>query len=128
GRVVGTPQPPRGADWLRGAAVRLPRMSNSTDVEALACEPGVLVRWTAGPTDMADADVVVVPGSKATAADLAWLRDRGLADAVVAHARAGKPVLGICGGFQMLCSRIDDRVESHVGVIDGLGLLDANVD
>jgi adenosylcobyric acid synthase len=128
GRVVGTPQPPRGADWLRVAAIRLPRMSNSTDVEALACEPGVLVRWTAGPTDMADADVVVVPGSKATAADLAWLRDRGLADAVAVHARAGKPVLGICGGFQMLCARIDDRVESHAGVIDGLGLLDADVE
>ena len=57
-RVVGTPQPPRGESWLRVAAVRLPRMSNSTDVEALACEPGVLVRWTADPADSADADVV----------------------------------------------------------------------
>jgi adenosylcobyric acid synthase len=128
GRVVGTPQPPRGADWLRVAATRLPRTSNSTDVEALACEPGVLVRWTVDPADMADADIVVVPGTKATVADLAWLRDRGLADAVVAHARAGKPVLGICGGFQMLSARIDDRVESHAGVVDGLGLLDADVE
>jgi adenosylcobyric acid synthase len=128
GRVVGAPQPPRGASWLRVAAIRLPRTSNSTDVEALACEPGVLVRWTVDYSDVADADVVLIPGSKSTAADLAWLRDRGLADAVVAHARAGKPVLGICGGFQMLCARIDDRVESGVGVIDGLSLLDADVD
>ena len=65
------------------------------------------------PAEVADADVVLVPGSKATVADLAWLRDRGLADAVVDHADAGKPVLGICGGFQMLCRRIDDRVESR---------------
>jgi adenosylcobyric acid synthase len=128
GRVVGAPQPPRGASWLRVAAVRLPRTSNSTDVEALACEPGVLVKWTADHSDVADADVVLIPGSKSMAADLAWLRDRGLADAIVAHARAGRPVLGICGGFQMLCARIDDKVESRVGVIDGLGLLDADVD
>jgi adenosylcobyric acid synthase len=125
---VGTPAPPRGDQWLRVAAVRLPRISNSTDVEALACEPGVLVRWTVDYSEVADADVVLIPGSKSTAADLAWLRDRGLADAVVAHARAGKPLLGICGGFQMLCARIDDRVESRVGVIEGLGLLDADVD
>jgi adenosylcobyric acid synthase len=128
GRVVGTPQPPRGASWLKVAAIRLPRTSNSTDVEALACEPGVLARWTVEPSDIADADVVLIPGSKATAADLAWLRDRGLAAAVGAHARAGKPVLGICGGFQMLCARIDDRFESHAGVIDGLDLLDADIE
>ncbi len=53
-----------------------------------------------------------IPGSKATVADLGWLRDRGLADGIVAHAGAGRPVLGICGGFQMLCRRIDDAVES----------------
>ena len=103
---------PRGAEWLRVAAVRLPRISNSTDVEALACEPGVLVRWVTDPADLADADVVVLPGSKATVSDLGWLRDTGLADGVVAHAAAGRPVLGVCGGFQMLCRTIDDPVES----------------
>ena len=107
-RVVGQPQPPIGEQWLRVAAIRLPRISNSTDVEALACEPGVLVRWVTDPADLPDADVVVIPGSKATVADLTWLRDRGLADGIVAHARSGGPVLGICGGFQMLCRRIDD--------------------
>ena len=126
-RVVGDPQPPRGPEWLRVAAIRLPRISNSTDVEALACEPGVVVRWVTDPADLADADVVVIPGSKATVPDLAWLRERGLADGVAAHAGQGKPVLGICGGFQMLCRRIDDPVESMVGVVEGLGLLDADI-
>ncbi len=127
-QVVGLPAPPLGEDWLRVAVLRLPRISNSTDVEALACEPGVLVRWVSDPAEVADADVVVIPGSKATVADLRWLRDRGLAEAIAEHARSGRPVLGICGGFQMLCRRINDTVETHSGVVDGLGLLDADID
>ncbi len=126
-RVVGIPLPPRGGDSLRVAAIRLPRISNSTDVEALACEPGVLVRWVADVADLADADVVVLPGSKATVSDLAWLRRRGLADGVVEHAGSGRAVLGICGGFQMLCRTIDDPVESGRHRVDGLGLLDADI-
>ncbi|ORW93378.1 cobalamin biosynthesis protein CobQ [Mycobacterium sp. IEC1808] len=126
-RVLGWPAPPRGDQWLRVAAIRLPRISNSTDVEALACEPGVLVRWITDPADLADTDLIVIPGSKATVADLSWLRERGLAGALVDHARAGKPVLGICGGFQMLCRRIEDTVESGAGEVAGLGLLDADI-
>jgi adenosylcobyric acid synthase len=126
-RVVGDPQPPHGPDWLRVAAIRLPRISNSTDVEALACEPGVVVRWVTEPADLADADVVVIPGSKATVADLGWLADRGLSDGITAHAAQGKPVLGICGGFQMLCRHIDDPVESGAGVVAGLDVLDADI-
>jgi len=126
-RVVGQPQPPVGEQWLRVAAIRLPRISNSTDVEALACEPGVLVRWVTDPADLPDADVIVIPGSKSTVADLGWLRERGLADGIVGHAGAGRPLLGICGGFQMLCRRIDDAVESRAGGVDGLGLLDADI-
>lgn len=128
GQVIGVPAPPRGEDWLRIAAIRLPRISNSTDVEALACEPGVLVRWASDPAEVADADVVVIPGSKATVADLGWLRERGLADAIAAHAGSGRPVLGICGGFQMLCRRIEDTVETRSGLVEGLGLLDADID
>ena len=128
---VGVPIPPHGAQWLRVAAVRLPRISNSTDVEALACEPGVLVRWAGGPEQIAGADVVVLPGSKATVSDLQWLRDTGLAGAIVAHARRGGVVLGMCGGFQMLCRRIEDSVESGReggrGSVEGLGLLDADI-
>lgn len=124
---VGQTSDPIGQEWLRVAAVRLPRISNSTDIEALACEPGVTVRWAAHPADIADADVVVIPGTKATVADLAWMRRHGVADAVVAHARSGGPVLGICGGFQMLATTIDDRVESGAGAVEGLGLLDIDI-
>lgn len=125
--TVGIPSAPIGSQWLRIAAIRLPRISNSTDIEALACEPGVLVRWANEPTDVADADVVVIPGSKATVEDLHWLRDRGLAQAIAGHAAAGRTVLGICGGFQMMCRSIDDGVESGAGSVPGLGLLDVDI-
>jgi len=107
--------------------VRLPRISNFTDADALAAEPGVLVRFAASPADLADADLVVLPGTRATVADLDWLRQRGLADAIAGRARAGRPVLGICGGYQMLAGQIDDPVESRRGLVDGLGLLPARV-
>jgi adenosylcobyric acid synthase len=106
--VLGRPAPAHGAQWLRVAVIRFPRISNATDAEALACEPGVAVRYVTEPSRIEDADLVVLPGSKATVADLAWLRRTGLADAVVAHAKAGRPVLGICGGYQMLGRVIAD--------------------
>ncbi|WP_062992818.1 cobyric acid synthase [Nocardia anaemiae] len=125
---VGRPSPPIGAEWLTVAAIRLPRISNSTDVEALACEPGVAVRWVGDPSRLADADLVVLPGSKATVSDLEWLRRTGIADALQARAAAGRPILGICGGYQMLGSRIVDRVESDAGTVAGLGLLDLEIE
>jgi len=70
----------------------------------------------------------VLPGTKATVADLKWLRDKGLADAITAHVRAGRPLLAICGGFQMLGSRIVDQIESNAGEVAGLGLLDLDFD
>ncbi|MER7278315.1 cobyric acid synthase [Dactylosporangium sp. NPDC000244] len=127
GRVLGRPAPARGTQWLRVAVIRLPRLSNATDAEALACEPGVQVRLTVEAADLADVDLVVVPGSKSTVDDLDWLRERGLADAIVRHAKAGRPVLGICGGFQMLAERIDDEVESRRGSVAGLGLLPVDI-
>jgi adenosylcobyric acid synthase len=127
GRVLGRPAAPRGTEWLRVAVIRLPRISNATDAEALATEPGVQVRLTIEPAEIADADLVVLPGSKATVSDLAWLRETGLADAVGAHAAAGKPLVGICGGFQMLGRAIHDEVESRHGTVAGLGLLPVEV-
>ncbi|BFU46522.1 cobyric acid synthase [Krasilnikovia sp. MM14-A1004] len=127
GRVLGRPGPPHGTQWLRVAVIRLPRISNATDAEALAAEPGVQVRLTIEPAEIADADLVVIPGSKATVSDLAWLRATGLADSVRAHAAAGKPVVGICGGFQMLAETIHDEVESGRGRVDGLGLLPVGI-
>ncbi|WP_184616281.1 cobyric acid synthase [Sphaerisporangium krabiense] len=110
---------------LRVAVVRYPRISNFTDVDALAAEPGVVVRFARSPAEILDADLVVLPGSRATVSDLAWLRDTGLAEALLD--RKG-PILGICGGYQMLARTIRDDVESGAGLVDGLGLLPADVD
>lgn len=116
-----------GASALRVAVVRLPRISNFTDVDALGLEPGVDVSFASDPRDLSDADVVVLPGTRATLSDLRWLRSRGLDRAILDHAAAGRPVLGICGGFQMLGRTIADPegVEGDAGAsADGLGLLD----
>jgi adenosylcobyric acid synthase len=115
-----TPLPAVGRDVLRVSVVRLPRLSNWTDVDALRSEPGVLVRFATTPEELADADLVVVPGTRQTVADLAWLRARGLDQALL---RREGPVLGICGGYQLLGDWIDDEVESGAGVVEGLGLL-----
>jgi adenosylcobyric acid synthase len=126
GRAVGAGIP-YGDEVLDVVAIRLPRTSNSTDLDALGCEPGVSVRWSTSAADVAAADLVVLPGSRATVSDLAWLRDEGLADAVRSHAAAGRPVLGICGGYQMLARQIVDDVESKAGTTAGLGLLPVEV-
>ena len=115
-------------DPLRVAVVRLPRISNFTDVDALGLEPDVDVRFVARPADIMDADLIVVPGTRSTIADLAWLRGRGLDEAIAAHAAAGRAVLGICGGFQMLGATVDDPygVEAPAGTsVAGLALLNA---
>jgi adenosylcobyric acid synthase len=105
--------------------VRLPRISNHDDVEAIEHEPGVVVRFAERADEVRGADLVIVPGSKSTIADLAWLRATGIADVVLERARQGAPVLGICGGCQMLGLEILDpeRVESSEERVPGLGLL-----
>jgi adenosylcobyric acid synthase len=115
--------PPIGADLLRVGVVRLPRISNFTDVEALAGEPGVSVRYVTTPVEAADVDLLVVPGSRATVSDLGWLRARGLDEVVRRRAAAGRPVLAICGGFQMLGTAVVDDVESRQGAVEGIGVL-----
>ena len=114
-------------DRLRVAVVVLPRISNFTDVDALCLEPGLDVAMVDSPRGLAGADVVVLPGTRATIEDLGWLRARGLAEAVVTHVERGGAVLGICGGFQMLGRSVHDPqgVEGAPGAgVDGLGLLD----
>ncbi|MGY2876960.1 adenosylcobyric acid synthase [Marmoricola sp. URHA0025 HA25] len=114
---------------LRVAVVRLPRISNFTDIDALGLEPDVDVVFAASPHELAGVDLVVLPGTRATLADLSWLRARGLDQAIIEHARNGGSVLGICGGAQMLGRRIVDPggVEGLPGATaDGLGLLDAD--
>lgn len=110
------------------AVVRFPRISNFTDLDALALEPGVTVRWVRHPNQLAGADLVVLPGTKSTVADLAWLRERGF-DRALADLAAGPSsptILGLCGGYQMLGRAIvdDDGVEHDSGAVRGLGLLD----
>jgi adenosylcobyric acid synthase len=119
--------PPYGEEVLRVSVVRLPRLSNFTDLDALAAEPGVLVRYATRPEELADADLVVLPGTRATVADLAWLHTTGLADAVLRRAASDGPILGICGGHQMLARTITDEVESRAGTVAGLGLLPTDV-
>jgi adenosylcobyric acid synthase len=121
----------RGEATHRVAVVRLPRVSNFTDVDALGLEPDLDVVFVSDPRDVADADLVVLPGTRSTMSDLAWLRSRGLDAAIVDHARRGRPVLGICGGFQMLGGTIadPDGVEGRAGTeVEGLGLLDVRTD
>ncbi len=121
------PRLPGPGAVLRVAAVRFPRISNATDLDALAAEPGLDVFPTSSPDEIARADLVVLPGSRSTLSDLAWLRERGLASALLRRAQAGGPILGICGGYQMLTEQIDDPIESRRGSEPGLGLLPAQV-
>ncbi len=108
---------------LRVAVLEYPHVANATDFDALAAEPSVALRRVNAPAELDAADVVILPGSKETVADLGWLRARGLDRALAGHART-RPLLGICGGMQMLGERIDDpaAVESG-GTCTGLGLL-----
>ncbi|MGC4000289.1 MAG: hypothetical protein QM767_23755 [Anaeromyxobacter sp.] len=105
--------------------MRLPRISNHDELDPLEHEPGVVLRFVERPEELAGADLVILPGSKATAADLAWLRASGLADAVMSRAGRGDLVLGICGGFQMLGRALldPDGVEGQEPEVPGLGLL-----
>ncbi|MGV9875646.1 cobyric acid synthase [Streptomyces cellulosae] len=118
---------PAGEEVLRVAVCAVPLMSNFTDVDALAAEPGVVVRFVDRPDELADADLVVVPGTRGTVKALRWLHERGLADALVRRAAEGRPILGICGGFQLLGEHIEDDVESRAGHVDGLGVLPVRV-
>jgi adenosylcobyric acid synthase len=108
------------ADELDVAVVRLPCVSNFTDLDPLRVEAGVRVRYVHDRAALGDPDLIVIPGSKATVDDLAWLCRSGLG-AALGNSQA--VVLGICGGYQMMGATVDDPVESHAGVVDGLGLL-----
>lgn len=116
-------KPPRGRDYLNVAVVRFGRISNFTDYDALAHEPGVMVRFTSSPEELLRADLAILPGTKATVEDLALLRRAGLDRAIAQRAANGMPVLGVCGGYQMLGNSIRDGVESDEAETDGLGLL-----
>jgi adenosylcobyric acid synthase len=110
------------------AVIKLPRIANFDDFDPLAAEPGVRVRFVQAPEALGRPDAIILPGTKHTLADLAWLTITGLAHAVLSHARRGGAVVGICGGYQMLgrAIRDPDGVEGG-GEAAGLGLLPVEV-
>ena len=110
------------ADGVKIAVVAFPRISNLDEFQPLRDAAGVRLRWARTPGDLADADCIVLPGSKHTSGDLAWLRAQGLDASITRHARAGGRVLGLCGGLQMLGDSMVDP-EGVDGSAQGLGLL-----
>jgi len=124
GARIATP-PPAGA--IRIAVPRLARIANFDDLDPLAAEPDVALDIVEpGRALPGDADLVILPGSKATRADLAFLREQGWDIDIAAHVRRGGAVLGLCGGYQMLGTSVadPDGIEGPPGVTEGLGLLD----
>ncbi|MFL4470432.1 cobyric acid synthase [Tateyamaria armeniaca] len=118
---------PRRDGGLHIVCLKLSRIANFDDLDPLAQEPGVRVSMLhAGQPLPVDADVVIIPGSKSTMGDLAFLKAQGWDEDVRAHYRRGGHVLGICGGFQMLGQRVadPDGIEGAAGSADGIGLLD----
>jgi adenosylcobyric acid synthase len=107
------------------AVIRLPRIANYDDFEPLEHEPGMGLRFVEHADALSGADLVILPGTKSTMADLAWLRETGFADALAARLGRREPVLGICGGCQMLGTAISDPegIESDARLAEGLGFL-----
>jgi adenosylcobyric acid synthase len=115
--------PPRRS--IDVAIIQLPHIANFDDFDPLALEPGVLVRYVQSAEALGRPDAVILPGTKSTIADLAWLREQGLAEAIRKLAHEGAAIVGICGGYQMLGRRIADPlgVESDRREAIGMGLL-----
>jgi adenosylcobyric acid synthase len=120
-------RPGRADGAILIAAPRLSRIANFDDLDPLAAEPDVAIDIVEpGRPIPAEADLVLLPGSKSTIPDLAGLREQGWDIDIKAHLRRGKPVMGLCAGYQMLGARLDDPegTEGPPGAVDGLGLLD----
>ena len=107
------------------AVVQVPHISNFDDFDPLARENGVSVRYVDSPQQLGRPDMIILPGSKTTIPDLDWMESRGIRDAIIAAHREGTSVIGICGGYQMLGTKISDpeKVESSQVEKRGLGLL-----
>ena len=106
------------------AVLRLPRLSNFSDFTALAAVDGVGVRYVERPSELGSPDLVIIPGTKNTIGDMKWLRECGLEAAVKKLASRGVPVIGICGGYQILGREIvDEEGVEGGGTIAGMGLL-----
>ena len=108
------------------AVIKLPHISNFTDFDPLEREPGVTVHYIEPTERIGDHDVIIIPGSKNTIEDLSFLKRNGYLEDIQRLKERGSTIVGICGGFQMLGRTIQDSggVESSLGAIEGLGLLD----
>ena len=108
------------------AVVRLPHISNFTDFAPLATHPALSVRYVGAPAQLAEPDLVILPGTKSTTADLLWLRESGLEAAILRLAGLGVPVLGVCGGYQMMGKTLHDPhgYEGDTPEVRGMDLLD----
>ena len=115
-----------GEQTLNIGVVKLPRVSNHTDIEAFRFEGDVRIVEVDPGTDFDSLDAVILPGTKSTVMDMAYLNESGLADKIRAFSKKGGYVYGICGGYQMMGEKIDDRYfrdNDKIAEIDGLGLL-----
>lgn len=114
-------------DKLRICVIRLPHIANFTDFDTLATESDVSLHYVDDPRDLADADAVILPGTKNSVRDLLFLREQGFDHVILQAALRGMPVVGICGGYQMLGQTLEDPTGSESGgnpsVLAGLGLL-----
>ena len=104
------------------AVVAYPHISNLDELQPLRACPAVSLRWARTAAELARADWIILPGSKSTSGDRAWMREQGLDPVIRAHAAAGRPLLGICGGLQILGGRLRDP-HGVDGDEEGLGLL-----
>ncbi len=126
--ALGIPGHGSAGGGVKVVVLAYPRIANFDDFDPLRQEPGVDVAFIRpGEPIPGDASLVILPGSKATIADLATLRETGWDIDLAAHLRRGGHVLGICGGYQMLGRRVDDPdgIEGAPGSVEGLGLIDA---
>lgn len=106
------------------AVIRLPRISNFTDFNALEYIDGIGVRYVDNKRDFGEPDLVIIPGTKNTMADLIWMRENGIEAKILKHSSMGKPVFGICGGYQMLGRDLEDPYGvEHGGHLKGMALL-----
>lgn len=108
------------------AVIRLPRISNFTDLSAFERHTAVSLRYVNHPSQLGEPDLIILPGTKSTVADLFWMREVGMEAAILKRAAFNTPIIGICGGFQMLGRVILDEncVESTQKTVRGMGLLD----
>ncbi|MEA4925208.1 MAG: cobyric acid synthase [Syntrophomonadaceae bacterium] len=108
------------------AVIRLPRISNFTDFNVFECMPGVTLRYVTAAAQLGKPDMIILPGTKNTMEDLRWMRQNGLETAILKHAAEGRPIFGVCGGYQMLGEKLSDPYGAeHGGTMEGMKLLPA---